>query len=185
MGKFSDYIKANHGIPKTTLAWRIYGKGMEYFGDDKGLGKKVPVELPIPEPKDDELLVRNDAVGLCFSDTKIIKFGSEHPRITGRDLKKDPVTPGHEVAVTVIKAGKQRAKNYKPGQRFIVQADAFYKGKSMSYGYNLPGGLTQYGIIPKEILDGDAGSYLIPIENDKVGYSEVALVEPWACVVAA
>lgn len=37
----------------------------------------------------------------------------------------------------------------------------------------------------KEILDGDAGSYLIPIKNKDASYSEVALVEPWACVVAS
>ena len=191
MGKFSDFTAGKHAIPKKTTAWRIYGKGMENFGDQAGSGgkgageRKAPVELPVPEPKDDEILVRNDAIGLCFSDTKIIKFGSEHPRIQGRDLRKEPVIPGHEVAVTVIKAGKLRAKDYKPGDRYIVQADAFYKGKSTSYGYMLPGGLAQYGVITKELLDGDAGSYLIPIKNPKVGYSEVALVEPWACVVAA
>ena len=180
MGKFEKYQRIDHKIPQKSLAWRIYGQGMENFGNSK-----QNTEIPIPEPKDDELLVRNDAVGLCFSDTKIIKFGSNHPRIQGRDLKNDPVIPGHEVSITVLKVGKNRRKDYEPGERYIIQADAYYKGKSTSYGYVLPGGLTQYGIIGKEILDGDAGSYLIPIQRKDSSYSEVALVEPWACVVAA
>jgi threonine dehydrogenase-like Zn-dependent dehydrogenase len=139
----------------------------------------------VNEPGDDEILVRSDAVGLCFSDTKIIKFGSDHPRIKGRDLKKEPVVPGHEVALTVVKVGKNRRKAYRVGERYIIQADVIYKGTRPAYGYVLPGGLSQYGIIGKEILDGDGGSYLIPLHNEKLGYSELALVEPWGCVVAA
>jgi threonine dehydrogenase-like Zn-dependent dehydrogenase len=117
--------------------------------------------------------------------TKIIKFGNNHPRIQNRDLKTNPVIPGHEVALTVVKAGKNRQKDYRPGDRFIIQADAHFKGVSVAYGYVLPGGLTQYGILGKEILDGDDGRYLIPIENRDMSYSEAALVEPWACVVAS
>lgn len=180
MKNIEKFEAVSHSIPPTSRAWRIYGQGMENFGDNK-----QPTELPVPEPKDDELLVRNDAIGLCFSDTKIIKFGSNHPRIKGRDLKKDPVIPGHEVALTVVKVGKNRQKDYKAGERYIIQADVRYKGTTPSYGYVLPGGLSQYGIIGREILDGDDGSYLIPLHSQTLGYSELALVEPWGCVVAA
>jgi threonine dehydrogenase-like Zn-dependent dehydrogenase len=180
MKNIKKYKKALHSIPGASKAWHIYGQGMENFGDNKQF-----TEIPVPEPKDDELLVRNDAIGLCFSDTKIIKFGPDHPRIKGRDLKNNPVIPGHEVALTVVKVGKNRQKDYKVGERYIIQADVRYKGTTPSYGYVLPGGLTQYGIIGKEILDGDDGSYLIPLHNQKLGYSELALVEPWGCVVAA
>jgi threonine dehydrogenase-like Zn-dependent dehydrogenase len=180
MKKVKRFKKISHAIPVKSKAWRIYGKGMENFGDDK-----KPTTIPLPEPKYDELLVRNDAIGLCFSDTKIIKAGSDHPRIRGRDLKKNPVIPGHEVALTVVKVGKDRRKDFKPGERYIIQADVRYKGTMPSYGYVLPGGLSQYGIIGKEVLDGDDGSYLIPLHNAKLGYSELALVEPWGCVVAA
>lgn len=180
MDRLQKFKNLENEIPAKSAAWRIYGKGMENFGDNK-----KAAQIPVPEPGDDELLVRSDAVGLCFSDTKIIKFGSNHPRITGRDLKKYPVIPGHEVALTVIKAGKNRVKDYKPGERYIIQADVHYKGKSTPYGYVLPGGLTQYGIIGKEILDGDDGSYLIPIRRADTSFAETALVEPWACVVAS
>jgi threonine dehydrogenase-like Zn-dependent dehydrogenase len=180
MNRVDKFKNLSYSLPSKSLAWRIYGKGMENFGD-----KKNPTQLPIPEPADDEILVRSDAVGLCFSDTKIIKFGSDHPRIKGRDLKDEPVIPGHEVALTVVKVGKDRQQDYKPGERYIIQADVKYKGLSPSYGYVLPGGLSQYGIIGKEVLDGDEGSYLIPLFNKNLGYSELALVEPWGCVVAA
>ena len=180
MKNIEKFKAVSHPIPPTSKAWRIYGQGMENFGDNK-----QPTEIPVPEPKDDELLVRNEAIGLCFSDTKIIKFGPNHPRIKGRDLKKDPVIPGHEVALTIVKVGKNRQKDYKAGERYIIQADVRYKGTTPSYGYVLPGGLSQYGIIGREVLDGDDGSYLIPLHNQTLGYSELALVEPWGCVVAA
>jgi threonine dehydrogenase-like Zn-dependent dehydrogenase len=180
MNTVEKFKTLSYSLPKKSLAWRIYGKGMENFGDEK-----KPTQLSIPDPADDEILVRSDAVGLCFSDTKIIKFGNDHPRIKGRNLKEEPVIPGHEVALTVVKAGKNRQMDYKPGERYIIQADVRYRGSSPSYGYVLPGGLSQYGILGKEILDGDEGSYLIPLFNKKLGYSELALVEPWGCVVAA
>jgi NADPH:quinone reductase-like Zn-dependent oxidoreductase len=44
--------------------------------------------------------------------------------------------------------------------------------------------MSQYGIIGAEVLEGDEGCYLLPIE-DSTGYAEAALVEPWACVEAA
>jgi len=180
MDNYERYRNLDHAVPKRTAAWRIYGQGMENFGDAKS-----PTLIPVPEPKDDEILVRSDAVGLCFSDTKIIKFGENHPRLQGRNMKKEPVIPGHEVSLTVMKAGKKWEQEYKPGERYIIQADIFYKGKPESYGYRLPGGLSGYGILGKEALEGDAGSYLIPIKNDETSYSAAALVEPWGCVVAA
>jgi L-sorbose 1-phosphate reductase len=51
------------------------------------------IEASVPEIGPDELLVRHDAVGLCFSDTKVIKLGQEHPRIY-RDMKDEPVVLG-------------------------------------------------------------------------------------------
>lgn len=161
------------------LAWPLYGPGLENLGRN---GK--PVELPIPTPGPDELLVRVDAAGLCFSDIKLLTLGSEHPRIFGRNLAQDPVIPGHEAAVTVVAVGEKRKGQFRPGDRFIVQADIYYKGKNVAYGYALPGALAQYGLIGTEILDGDEGCYLIPVKPT-TGYAEAALSEPWACVVAS
>ncbi|MGI6296684.1 MAG: zinc-binding dehydrogenase [Armatimonadota bacterium] len=174
----SRYKGLQYDLPKTNLAWRMKEAGVENFGKDG------PDSLPMVGPKDDEILVRVDAIGICFSDVKLITQGATHPRITGRDLIAEPVTPGHEVSLTVIEAGAKWKDTYKPGSRYIVQADVYYKGVNIAYGYALAGGMQQFGIIGQPVLNGDEGSYLIPVKPE-TGYAEAALVEPWTCVVAA
>ena len=161
------------------LRWNLYGAGFENLGRDE-----KPEVTPLPTYSENELLVRQDACGLCFSDTKVINLGENHPRLSGRDLESDPVTLGHEVACTVVGIGSKREAQFKLGDRFTIQADVFYKGKSLSYGYAFKGGLAEYSVIPREILDGDEGCYLIPI-SPETGYVEAALTEPWACVVSS
>ncbi|GAH47816.1 unnamed protein product, partial [marine sediment metagenome] len=124
------------------------------------------------------------AAGLCFSDTKIIKLGGDHPRLYGRDLANDPIIPAHEAALTIIAVGENRREQYKVGDRFVVQADIYFDGVNLAFGYMLPGALQQYVLIGKEILDGDDGCYLVPVQAE-TGYAEAALAEPWACVVRA
>ncbi|MFQ3548475.1 MAG: zinc-binding dehydrogenase [Armatimonadota bacterium] len=177
--KLEDFKNLNYPLPEKNLAWQMTEAGVENFGKSG-----VPDELPMPIPADDEILTRVDAIGICFSDVKLITQGSSHPRITGRDLVKNPVIAGHEVSLTIVKVGSKWADKYKPGERYIVQADVYYKGVNLAYGYALPGGMQQYGIIGEEILNGDEGSYIIPVHDD-TGYAEAALVEPWTCVVAA
>jgi L-sorbose 1-phosphate reductase len=140
------------------------------------------VETPTPGPN--EILVRHDACGICFSDIKIINLGENHPRLVGRDLQKNPVVMGHEVTLTVVSVGENWRGRFAPGQRYIVQADVYYKGVNLAYGYALTGGMSQYGVIGPEVLEGDEGCYLLPIA-EKTGDVEAALVEPWACVEAA
>jgi NADPH:quinone reductase-like Zn-dependent oxidoreductase len=130
-----------------------------------------------------ELLVRHDACGLCFSDIKIIAQGEKHPRIF-RDMRKEPVVMGHEVAITVMEVGAELRGQYRRGDRFIIQADIYDKGVNYAYGYMIQGGLSEYGILDRRVLDGDGGNYLIPLRPG-TGYAESGLAEPWACVVAA
>lgn len=172
------YKSLDYELPSHYLAWRMKAAGVENFGKDG------PDLLPLVRPKDDEVLVRVDAIGLCFSDVKLITQGATHPRIAGRDLVREPVTPGHEVSLTVVEAGAKHADTYKPGSRYIVQADVYFKGVNLAYGYALAGGMQQYGIVGEPVLAGDEGSYLIPVRPE-TGYAEAALVEPWTCVVAA
>lgn len=176
---FEKYKRAETALPADNLRWEMYGAGLDNFGKD---GR--PIHQRIPKPGPDELLLRTDAVGICFSDVKLTSLGPEHPRITGRDLIKEPVVPGHEVAATVVEVGANLKDRFKPGERYIVQADVFYKGASMAYGYVLPGAMQQYGLVGPEVLQGDEGCYLLPIK-DETGYLQAALAEPWACVVAA
>jgi threonine dehydrogenase-like Zn-dependent dehydrogenase len=173
------YKKAEGPIPKTMLAWPLYGAGFENLGRNG-----QPVGMPVPEVGPDELLVRHDACGLCFSDIKIIRMGGDHPRLYGRDLAKEPIVQGHEVSLTVMGVGENLRDRFRVGDRFVVQADIYYKGKNLAYGYIFIGGLAQYAVVGKEILEGDEGCYLIPVDAE-AGYAEIALTEPWACVEAA
>ena len=175
----NEYKHARLPVPNAYQRWHLYGAGLENVGK---LGKPETVALPSPAP--DQILVRHDACGICYSDIKIINLGGEHPRLAGRDLAREPVVMGHEVALTVAAVGEHRKDEFMPGQRFIVQADAYYQGRNLAYGYALSGGMSQYGLVGPELLDGDEGCYLLPIA-DTTNYAEGALVEPWACVEAA
>lgn len=173
------YREADYTMPKTIQAWEMREAGVDNFGVD---GQST--ELPFPTPGPDELLVRVDAIGICFSDIKLITQGSQHMRVFGRDLAANPVVPGHEVSITVIGAGANAKDKFKVGDRYTVQADVYYKGANLAYGYALTGGMTQYETIGIEMLQGDDGCYLLPVKPE-TGYAEAALTEPWACVVGA
>jgi D-arabinose 1-dehydrogenase-like Zn-dependent alcohol dehydrogenase len=176
--KLSKYKRADAPLPDTNRLWPLYGAGFENLGQDGG-----PIEVPMPEPGPEELLVRHDAVGLCFSDIKVIKQGQEHTRIF-KEMKTDPVVLGHEVSMTVVQVGEELRDQYQVGQRFIIQADIYKDGVNYAYGYMIQGGLSEYAIIDQRILNGDDGNYLLPVQPD-TGYAESALTEPWACVIAA
>ncbi len=165
-------------VKRTSRLWPLYGAGMENLGvSDR------PIEVPRPEFGPDELLVRHDACGLCFSDVKVIALGEAHPRIF-RNMKKDPVVLGHEVALTVVGVGENLRDRYRPGDRFTLQADIWVDGVGYAYGYEIQGGLSEYAVLDRRVLSGDRGNALIPLRPE-TGYAEAALVEPWACVIAA
>jgi len=161
--------------PAGRLQWELSGAGLQNL---------ALRERPVPSPGAEELLVRIDACGICFSDIKILRLGGEHPRLQGRDLERDPVVMGHEVAMTVMQVGEARRAQFQPGQRFLIQADIIYRGEGLAFGYKLAGGYSQYQLIGPEVLDGDEGCYLLPVSRG-VGYSQAALAEPWACVEAS
>jgi threonine dehydrogenase-like Zn-dependent dehydrogenase len=157
----------------------MYGPGVESIGRNG-----QPEQFPVPEPGPDQLLVRVDAVGMCFSDVKLIKQGGEHPKLYHRNLAVEPTRLGHEVALTVVKVGQDLSEQYHPGQRLALQPDIYVQGHSTAYGYTIPGGLTQFHLIGPEVLDADHQTYVLPLPGD-LGYAETALTEPWACVEAA
>jgi threonine dehydrogenase-like Zn-dependent dehydrogenase len=169
------YRAVRDQLPAQMRRWHLSGAGLNNL-------REVVVDIPTIKP--DELLVRNDACGICFSDVKIVNLGANHPRLQGRNLKERPVVLGHECIVTVARVGDHLRDRFAIGQRFIVQPDVVFQGVNMSYGYVIDGGMSEYGVFGREVLDGDDGCHLIPVSDD-VGYVEAALAEPWACVVAA
>ena len=74
--KLTEYRLANAPLPERNRLWPLYGAGLENLGEG---GR--PIEVPMPSFGPDELLVRHDACGLCFSDIKVIRLGPDHPRI--------------------------------------------------------------------------------------------------------
>jgi len=177
--RYAAYQAVPTLAPSETLAWNVYGKGIEQVGRD---GR--PELVVVPSPTADELLVRVDAVGLCFSDIKLIRLGGDHPKLYGRDLAHEPTRLGHETAVTVIEVGDALARRFHPGQRLAIQPDIYVDGRSTAYGYTIPGGLIGYHVIGPEVLAADDGAYVVEVD-ERLGYAETALTEPWACVEAA
>jgi len=177
--KYQAYRSMHYPLPESNWTWNLYGAGLENMGR-----AGQPEALSIPEPGDDQLLVRIDSIGMCFSDTKILKQGGSHPKLYNRNLAVDPTRLGHEVSLTIVKVGKNLQGAYHPGQRMAMQPDIYQQGKSTAYGYTIPGGMTQFHLIGPELLVNDEGPCLLPV-HDEMGYAESALLEPWGCVMAA
>lgn len=174
--RLTDYRNAREELPREYKAWQLFGAGFEHLGENG-----QPSTLQLRDPADNEILLRVDALGLCQSDIKIISQGGNHARLRGRDLAKEPTVLGHECAATVVKVGKNWQGKFRPGERFIVQADIYYNGVGYAFGYVIPGGLGQYCYLDERALDGDEGCYLLPVRPE-TGFSQAALTEPWACV---
>jgi threonine dehydrogenase-like Zn-dependent dehydrogenase len=177
--RFELYQSPDAPIKAETTAWNVYGAGLESIGRDG-----QPEQFPVAQPGDDQMLVRVDAVSLCFSDVKLIQQGGKHPKLYNRDLSKEPTRLGHETTLTVLEVGQNLRGQYRPGQRLAMQPDIYQQGKSTAYGYTIPGGLTQFHLIGPEVLHADDGAYVLPVAEN-FGYAEAALTEPWACVEGA
>lgn len=177
-------------LPKTQYAVQLVGPG------ELRLNTSKPVQPPGPH----QVLCLVESVCLCFSDLKLLKQFSQHPRksevISGLtpDVLKEipsyvpgekPTVPGHETVVRIVAVGDQ-VKHHKIGERCLVQTDyrAFpTAGSNSAFGYNFEGALQEYVILDERmIIDPATGDrFLIPVP-ETLGASAIALVEPWACV---
>ena len=176
-------------LPETQYAVQLVGP------DELILNKSKEVFRPGPH----QILCRVEVVGLCFSDLKLLKQFSSHVRkseiVAGIDpeiLKEipsyvpceAPTVPGHETVVT-IKAAGPGVKDFKPGDRFLVQTDYRWLRTASSngaFGYNFEGALQEYVLMDERVITTPEGeSMLIPV-TDELSASAIALVEPWACV---
>ncbi len=185
-------------MPSTTLAETQYA--VQLIGPDE-LTLNTSKEIPQPGPF--EILVKVEAVGLCFSDLKLLKQFHQHVRksevVEGIDKaileqarnyvpQNRPTVPGHEVVGRIVAVGDQ-VKQHQVGERCLVQSD--YRqlptagGSNAAFGYNFEGGLQEYVLFDERVVvapDGDR--FLIPVGDEKSA-SALALVEPWACVEAS
>lgn len=176
-------------IPNTQYAVQLVGPGQLKLNTSKGVQKPGPHQV----------LAKVEAVGLCFSDLKLLKQFNEHPRkseiIKGLDSAtlKDipsyvpgdkPTVPGHEVTCRIVAVG-DGVSRHRVGERVIVQTD--YRalptaGSCAAFGYNFEGALQEYVLMDERVIIAPDGErFLIPVD-EKLSASATALVEPWACV---
>ena len=144
-------------------------------------GKMEIQDCPVPEPKDNEVLVKVEYVGICGSDVHGFQFG---PFIPPKDPNQK-IGLGHEVAGEVVKIGAAVTK-FKPGDKVLLEPGV-PDGKSeycLSGHYNIcpsvdflatqpnyRGALTNYMVHPEN------WTYNLP---ENMTSMEGALVEPAA-----
>ena len=144
-------------------------------------GKMVIKDAPIPEPKDNEVLLKVEYVGICGSDVHGFQYG---PFIPPKDPNQK-IGLGHECAGEVIKAGKNVTK-FKAGDKVLIEpgvpdGDCGYCLNGhynicpdvdfMATQPNYKGALTNYFCHP------ESWTFKVP---DNMSTMEGALVEPAA-----
>ena len=176
-------------MPQQQRAVQLVGR------DELRLNEAAPVFRPGPR----QVVCRVEAVGLCFSDLKLLKQFVDHPRksevIAGLDAAAlaeipsyvpgtQPTVLGHEAVVRVAAVGSAITR-WKPGERYLVQADYRWlvtAGANAAFGYNFQGGLQEYVLFDERVVLAPTGeSTLLPVP-EHLSASSIALVEPWACV---
>ena len=154
----------------------------------------------VPQPGPHQIVVKVEAVGLCFSDLKLWNQFSAHPRkgeivsgIAQEVLQQIPsyvpgelpTVPGHEVSCRIVAVGSHVTR-HKVGERCLVQTD--YRtlptnGSNAAFGYNFEGGLQEYVLMDERVVvDATTGVRSLIAVSEDPSASAVALVEPWACV---
>lgn len=176
-------------IPDTQTAVQLVGPDELVLNSDK----------PVYKPGPHQILACVEAVGLCFSDMKLLHAFTGHPRkgpiVSGiePDVLEEipsyvpnelPTVPGHEVVAKIVEVG-EGVKKFSVGERYLVQTDYRHlptDGSKAAFGYNFEGALQQYVLMDERVIVApDGESFLVPV-SDEPSASAIALVEPWACV---
>ena len=133
--------------------------------------KKNALELEqakISQTNKNEILIKIHSCGICGSDLKILKKGSNR-------VKKNTVL-GHEISGEI--ASVTSDKYFKKGQKIILGADIPNKSnKDFAFGHEIDGGFQKYLKISNNLLR-KAPHYLT---KNKINHNTACLVEPLAC----
>lgn len=134
------------------------------------------IDIPIPEPGENEVLIKVMASGICGTDIHIYR---------GEYMGDYPIIPGHEFSGIVEKVG-EAVMRFRPGDRVAVEpniaCDNCYNCLNNRHNFCLnwsavgvtrPGGMEQYVTAPEKAVF-DIGD--IPFEYG-------AFVEPLSCVL--
>ena len=79
-------------------------------------GEIIFQEVPVPEVKDDQVLVKIRNIGVCGSDIHV--YHGKHP------FTKYPVTQGHEVSGEIVKTGKA-VTEFHEGQKVTIEPQVY------------------------------------------------------------
>lgn len=137
-------------------------------------------EVPVPEPKKGEVLIKIMKIGVCGSDIHV--YHGEHP------FTKYPVTQGHEVSGEIAKLG-EGVEGFAPGQKVTIQPQVVCgKCYPCRHGkYNLCEELKVMGFqttgVASRYFAVDAAK-VTPLPED-LSYDEGAMIEPLAVAVHA
>lgn len=143
-------------------------------------GKLVVEDVPVREPKENEVVIKIKYSGICGTDVHI--FDGEK----GSAEVNPPVTLGHEFSGEVVKLGSSVEK-FKEGDRVSVDPNT-YCGKCYFCANgkkHLCTSMTGLGTA----LDGSFAEYItVPEENvypvaDNISYEEAAMTEPISCCI--
>jgi hypothetical protein len=141
---FDEYRSAAPPVPVETWAWNMYGPGVENIGRDG-----QPELFPVPVPGPDQLLVRVDAVGMCFSDVKLIKQGGDTPSFTTATWSSNQ--PGWVMRCFDRNHGGENLPALLLGQ-LAISSPIFMSRQEYVYGHTIPGGLTQFHQLARRCL---------------------------------
>jgi len=173
---------------------------IQFVGADQVVHNQAKPMYPLGPT---QLLVKAEACGICFSDTKLLHAFTNHPRksevLAGLDASALaeipsyvpgdlPAVPGHEPVGRIVAVGSE-VKHHRVGERVLVETDYRHlptASSNAAFGYNFEGALQEYVVLDERMItDPDTGErFLIPV-SEGPSASAIALIEPWACVEAA
>ena len=140
-------------------------------------GEIIFREVPVPEVKENQVLVKIMNIGVCGSDIHV--YHGKHP------FTKYPVTQGHEVSGEITELGKN-VTEFHVGQKVTIEPQVYcghcYPCRHGKYnlceelkvmGFQTTGTASEYFAV-------DA-SKVTPIPED-MSYEEGAMIEPLRCL---
>lgn len=147
-------------------------------------------DIPVPEPKDDEVLMKVGGVGVCGSDICFLEADKNNYSMYAGHCKM-PCVIGHEYAGEVVKVGR-KVRMFKPGDLITAETmnwcgecsacreGMFNQCENLEeIGFTLNGGYAEY-LVAKEKFCFDI-SALLEIYGSKRRAMQVgALIEPLA-----
>ncbi len=146
-------------------------------------------EIPVPVPKEGEMLIKIEACGICAGDVKAMHGA---PRFWGGEDFPPyiiaPFTPGHEFVGHVAAMGANVRGDFKVGDRVVseqivpcMECKFCKTGRYWMcqphdvYGFKdrVNGGMAEYMILPKNSINFKV--------NESIPVEKAVLIEPYSC----